>query len=161
MGLLDGRGRVLIGSVEIGKLNTSSQKPERLLIPSSHSHSEKPKAVCNRQDSRCIPRTREKLQSLSFYWFITLYVSCVCTCMLSHVWSFATPWTVTPQAPLSMRFSRQEYWSGLPFPSPGDLPDPGVEPASPVSPALAGRFFITEQPGKLQFTHHRKFSFHS
>ena len=47
---------------------------------------------------------------------------------LSRVWLFATPWTVAYQAPLSMGFSRQEYWSGLPFPSPGDLPDPGVEP---------------------------------
>ena len=57
-----------------------------------------------------------------------------------------TPWTVACQAPLSMGFSRQEeYWSGLPFPSPGDLPDPGTEPASPV---LAGRFFTTEPPGK-------------
>ena len=53
----------------------------------------------------------------------------------------ATLWTVVCQAPLSMGFSRQEYWSGLPFPSPGDLPDPGIEPASPVSPALAGGFF--------------------
>ena len=49
------------------------------------------------------------------------------------------------QAPLSMGFPRQEYWSGLPCPPPGDLPDPGIEPASP---ALAGRFFTTEPPGK-------------
>ena len=46
--------------------------------------------------------------------------------------SFATPWTVARQAPLSVEFSRQEYWSGLPFPSPGDLPDPGIKPASPA-----------------------------
>ena len=59
-----------------------------------------------------------------------------------------TPWTVSHQAPLSMGFSRQEYWSGLPFPSPGDLPNPGIELASLVSPALAGRFFSTESPGK-------------
>ena len=45
---------------------------------------------------------------------------------------FATPWTVAHQAPLSMEFSRQEYWSGLPFPSPGDLPNPGIEPSSPA-----------------------------
>ena len=50
--------------------------------------------------------------------------------------SFATPWTVALQGPLSMGFPRQEYWSGLPFPPPGDLADPGIEPASPVSPAL-------------------------
>ena len=63
---------------------------------------------------------------------------------LSHVRLFATPWTVARRAPLSMGFPRQEYWSGLPFPSPGDLPDPGIEPASPVSPALGGRFFTSE-----------------
>ena len=54
---------------------------------------------------------------------------------LSHVRLFATPWTVACQAPLSMGFSRQEYWCGLPLPSPGDLPHPGIEPASHVSPA--------------------------
>ena len=52
--------------------------------------------------------------------------------LLSHVQLFATPWTVAHQAPPSMGFSRQEYWGGLPFPSPGDLPDPGIEPRSPV-----------------------------
>ena len=51
---------------------------------------------------------------------------------LSRVRLFATPWTVAYQAPQSMRFSRQEYWSGLPFPSPGDLPDPGIKPVSPT-----------------------------
>ena len=55
--------------------------------------------------------------------------------------SFETPWTVARQAPLSMEFSRQEYWSELSFPSPGDLPDPGIELAFLMSPALAGRFF--------------------
>ena len=59
---------------------------------------------------------------------------------LSCVQLFATPWTVAYQAPPSIGFSRQEYWSGLPFLSPEDLPDPGFEP---VSPALAGRFFTT------------------
>ena len=56
-----------------------------------------------------------------------------------------TPWTVAHQAPLSMGFSRQEYWSGLPFPSPGDLPDPGIEPRCPE---LASGFSTTEPPGK-------------
>ena len=51
---------------------------------------------------------------------------------LSHVRLFATPWNVAYQAPPSMEFSRQEYWSGLPFPSPGDLPHPGIEPGSPT-----------------------------
>ena len=68
--------------------------------------------------------------------------------MLHHfscVQLFATPWIIALQAPLSMGFSQQEYWSGLPCPPPGDLPDPGIEPASP---ALAGGFFTTEPPGK-------------
>ena len=55
---------------------------------------------------------------------------------LSRVQLFATQWTVARQAPVSMGFPRQEYWSGWPFPSPGDLPDPGIKPLTPVSPAL-------------------------
>ena len=51
---------------------------------------------------------------------------------LSRVWLFATPWTVVYKAPLSMEYSMQEYWSGLPFPSAGDLPDPGIKPGSPI-----------------------------
>ena len=61
--------------------------------------------------------------------------------LFSRVRLCATLWTVAHQAPLSMGFSRQEYWSGLPCPPPGDLPDPGIEPASLTSSALAGRFF--------------------
>ena len=57
--------------------------------------------------------------------------------------SLQPPWAVAHQTPLSMEFSRQEFWSGFPFPTPGDLPDPGIEPASPASPALAGGFFTT------------------
>ena len=70
-----------------------------------------------------------------------------CCCFSRSVLSdsLATPRTVAHQSPLSVEFSRQEYCSGLPFPSPGDLPDPGIKPASP---ALAGRFFTTEPPGK-------------
>ena len=59
-----------------------------------------------------------------------------------------TPWTVAQQAPLSVEFSRQEYWSRLSFSSLGHLPYPGIEPPFLASPALAGRFFITEAPGK-------------
>ena len=55
-----------------------------------------------------------------------------CAQSLSHVWLFGTPWTVARQPPLSMGFSRQEYWSGLPFPTPGDRPNPGIEPRSPA-----------------------------
>ena len=64
-----------------------------------------------------------------------------CAKSLSHVWLFEIPWTVAHQAPLSMGFSRQEYWSGLPCPPPGDLPDPGTDPVSLKSSALTGRFF--------------------
>ena len=67
--------------------------------------------------------------------------------MLSHVRLLATLWTVACRAPLSMGFSRQEYWSGLPLPSPGDLPSPGIEPMSPVSPALQADSLPTEPPG--------------
>ena len=65
--------------------------------------------------------------------------------LLSRVQLFGTPWTVAYQAPPSMGFSKQEYWSGLAFPSSGDLPDPGIKPSSP---ALAGEYFTTEPPGK-------------
>ena len=64
----------------------------------------------------------------------------------SHVWLFAAPWTVAHKAPLSIEFSRQEYWSGLPFPSPGCLPNPGIKPGSP---ALQANSLPSEPPGKL------------
>ena len=72
----------------------------------------------------------------------------MCAQLLKHVQLFETPWTIAYQAPLSMEFSRQEYWSELPYPSPGDLPNPGTEPKSLVSPALAGGLFTTASPGK-------------
>ena len=92
---------------------------------------------------------------MSFTWWMTrqtmvylyhgiLLFSRLVTKSLS-VQLFVTPWTVACQAPLSMKLSRHECWSGLPFPSPGDLPKPGIEP---TSPALAGRFLITEPPRK-------------
>ena len=68
---------------------------------------------------------------------------------LSRVRLFATPWTVAQQAPLSMGFSRQEHWSGLPFPSPGDLPDPGIEPRSP---ALQADTLTSEPPEKTYWS---------
>ena len=77
--------------------------------------------------------------------------STMCTCVLSRfscVQLFVTPWTVAPQAPLPMEFSRQEYWNGLPFPTPGNLSNPGTEPKSLVFPALAGGFFTTAALGK-------------
>ena len=69
-------------------------------------------------------------------------------CMLSHVQFFATPWIVACQAPLSTGFSRKHYWSGLPFPLPGDLPSLGMKPMSSASPAWAGGFFATKPPEK-------------
>ena len=84
--------------------------------------------------------------------FPNLYYCCGCFSFLSFffflpscVWLFATSWTVALQAPLSMGFPRQEYWRGLPFSTPGDLPDPGIKSASP---ALAGSLFTTVPPGK-------------
>ena len=68
--------------------------------------------------------------------------------VLSHVQLFAAPWTVAYQAPLSMEFSSQEYWSGFPFPSLGDLPDPGIEPRSP---ALQADTLPSEPPEQLYY----------
>ena len=67
--------------------------------------------------------------------------------LLSRVQLFTTPWTVAYQAPQSMEFSRQDYWSGLPFPSPADLPNPGIEPESPAQQADA----LPSEPGNLMF----------
>ena len=76
-----------------------------------------------------------------------IWVGCMRECSVTQSWpTLWTPWTVAHQAPLSMGFPRQESWSGLPFPIPGDLPDPGIEP---VSPAVAGGFFTTKPPRKL------------
>ena len=68
--------------------------------------------------------------------------------MLSHIQLFSILWTIAHQAPLSTEFSRQDYWSGLPFPTPGDLLNWGIKPTSLVSPALTGGFFTTVPPGK-------------
>ena len=97
---------------------------------------------------------------------------CVCACMCTHIEEFVyvcvhvhacahmlsglvmsdslRPHGLYDQVPLSIEFSRQEYWSGLPFPTPRDLPDPQIESISLVSPSLAGSFFTTEPPGKPQ-----------
>ena len=74
--------------------------------------------------------------------------------LISHVQLFATPWNIAHRAPLSTGLSRQEYCSGLPFPSPGDLPDPGIKPKSTASHVLEGGFFTTGKlPGKPQHWH--------
>ena len=77
-----------------------------------------------------------------------IHLFCVCAHFFSRVDSFVTPQTISQQALLSMEFSRQEYWSGLPLPSPGGLLHPGTELASPASPASAGEVFSAEPPGK-------------
>ena len=86
------------------------------------------------------------------FFFLTLYpVLFIHVCVLSRfsrVQLFVTPWIVAQEAPLSMGFYRQEYWSGWPCPLPGDLPDPGINPGSPVSPALQVDSLSTEPPGK-------------
>ena len=74
---------------------------------------------------------------------ILLFILCVCVKLLQLCPTLCNPIDCTCQAPLPMGFSRQEYWSGLPFPPPGDLPHPGIESASLSSPALAGGFFTT------------------
>ena len=79
-----------------------------------------------------------------------IFFSCVCVLShFSHVWLFGTLWIAACQAPLSMRFFRQECWSGLPSLPPWNLPDPGIEPLSLTSPALAGGFFITSTTWEL------------
>ena len=87
---------------------------------------------------KCNESKTDLLFSCSVY-----VLGCVCTKSLQLCLALCKPWTVAHQAPPSMGFSRQEYWSGVPFPSPEDLPHPGIEPESLMSPALAGRFFIT------------------
>ena len=91
--------------------------------------------------------------SLLFY-IIKLELICkslyVVTWLFGHVQLFCDPTACSPPRSLSKRFVRQEYWSGLPFPSPGDLSGPGIKPASP---AFAGRFFTAELPGKLKSLH--------
>ena len=78
--------------------------------------------------------------------FFIAYHACIQS--LSHVQLFATPWTVAHQNPMSMGFSRQEFWSGLPFPSPGDLSDPGIKPGSPALQAGALPSKLPGKPGK-------------
>ena len=108
------------------------------------------KCLCRVMGKKGSFRRKEEITCIYFYTYsvyvctnvykhIYIYVAC----LLSRVQLFATPWTVAHQVPLAMGFPRQEYWSGLPLPSPGDLPEAGIEPTSLVPPALAGRFFTT------------------
>ena len=87
----------------------------------------------------------ELLQKMYSFVVTVIEAACVGAQSLSHVWLFGTPWTVANQGFLSVEFSRQEYWSELPCPPPGPLPDVGIEPASLASPALTGRLFTNSR----------------
>ena len=97
-------------------------------------------SLVNSQPDQCSQMPRAQ-QVLNKCWWVH------CVRALSCVWLSGTPWTAACQAPLSMEFSRKEYWRGLQFPPPRDLHDPGIEPTSLAPPALAGRFFTTAPPG--------------
>ena len=95
-------------------------------------------------------------QSFLFWIISSLIKTELCICVhglscFSSVCLFETLWTVAHQAPLSMGFSRQEYWNVLPRPPPGDFPDPRIKPRSHMSPALAGRFFTTSATWEVQY----------
>ena len=97
-------------------------------------------------------KARAKCHGEGFLFFMCMCVCVhVCMCVLSHVQLFVTPWTVAGQTPLSVNFP-QGYWSGLPFPPPGDLPNPGTGPPSSGSPASAGIFFTTAPSGSHFFS---------
>ena len=109
-------------------------------------HSEKPAHLNKEQPTLATPGEPEP--TCSHEDLLLLLLSC-----FSRVQLCATPWTVARQASLSMGFSRQEYWSGLPCPPPGDLPTPGMEPVSRMSTALAGGFFTTSATRKAHVVH--------
>ena len=87
------------------------------------------------------------MSSWLHYWLEGYIIVLYCT-TLSYIWLFVTPWTLAHQVLLSIKFSRQVYWSGLPFPTPGDFPNPQIKPLSLLSSSLAGRFFTTVPSGK-------------
>ena len=110
------------------------------------------------------------LSSIPLHVYVCVCVCvCVCMCMLSrfsHVWFFATLWTVAHQAPLSMGFSKQEYWSGVPCPPPGYLANPGIKPMSPAAPTLqVDSLSLSHQPcppAPTPYTHtHTRLSQHT
>ena len=101
-------------------------------------HPQSTKIQMNENSTQFIRKSHKTLCFRYQYLYPRVWAQC-----LSHVRLFVTPRTVAHQVPLFMGFSRQEYWSGLPFPPPGDLPEPGIEPTSPVSPVLGDRFLTT------------------
>ena len=100
-------------------------------------------AVCFSSKNSCICQLLSCLRAVQEPVSLSLQCACSAVSVMSDAWR-----TIARQTPLFMGFPGQEYWTGLPFPSPGGLPDPRMEPASPVSPALASEFFTTEPSGK-------------
>ena len=96
------------------------------------------------------PEEKYQCINYSFLFVVSLYVH---VCVLSRVRLYVTPWTIAHQVPLSMEFSRQEYWSGFPSPTPGDLSDSGIKPTSLESSALPSGFFTTAPTGKPLYVH--------
>ena len=96
------------------------------------------------------------------YFILSLKSHCHRQCVLNRFWLCVIPWAVDLHSLLSMWFSRHEYWSGLPFSTPGDFPDPGIKPVSLASPLLAGEFFATVPPGiPYLYTPYHNFFMHS
>ena len=145
---------MLLGRPQVPQVLTEA--PSRKDIPFLPWHFLKDLTVAHRVTKRdsfkfTVPETKSSV----LYMLLCVCV-CVCVCVFSFSVisdSFVIPWTVAHQAPLSMGFYQQVYWNELPFPSPGDFPDPRIEP---LSPALAGGFFTTEPPGKPFIRAHRK-----
>ena len=162
--------------VSIQRERDFQANPFCLLWPGlgSHAASFLPHPIC-RGHHKALPGLKKRAYTLTSWWGVpvserplkirniavvifgnTVFHRPTCSvCMLSHfsrVWLFATPGTVARQSSLSMGFSRQEYCGGLPFPSPGDIPNPGIEPTPLMSPALAGRFFPLVLRGKCACT---------
>ena len=141
---------------------TESKSPTSTRLSSSHQPITHPPSSFLPQSPPDTPASmspwtlRHVAASVPLYLLFTLDCcnfnvhACMWSCF-SHVRFLVTLWAVAHQAPLSTGFSRQEYWSGLPYSPPEDLPEPGMEPASLIFPALTGRFFSlpVEFPGKL------------
>ena len=95
-----------------------------------------------------------RTNNVSLFFALVFHILFLCRAVLSHfscIRLFATPWTTARQAPLSKRFPREEYWSGLPCPPPGDLRNPGIEHSSPVSPALQADSLLLSHRGSILF----------
>ena len=120
----------------------------------SKSFSDNPLTLLLGDFAHCLGNTILSLSSHFLLYQVRTYFlkgNSQCVHVLSHfsrVWLFVVLWTIAHQGSLSVGFSRQDYWSRLPFPSPGDLPKPGIKPVSPAFPALQVDFFTAEPPGK-------------